>query len=358
MPETIEIKQKSEAGIGRKILTIGIVVILIALGFLVGFSVGKGMIFLEDSRIALVNREKKTSVDFGLFWQVWDIINEKYSGKSDYQKMVYGAIEGMVGALNDPYSIFMDPDMTKEFMGSLDGSFGGIGAEVAIRKDQLTVVAPLKGSPAMKAGLRAGDVILAINDEDTAEMSLGKAVSLLRGEPGTEVRVLIQRNGRRTAFEVKIKRDTIQVESVTYEKKANRIAYVEFARFGDDTEEKFSQIADQIQKDGCKKVILDFRNNPGGYLDTAVAIVDLFLDEDIIVKERFGDGTSKVFKGEKGTKFSRDFKIVVLINKGSASASEIVAAALKDYDMAYIIGEKSFGKGTCLLYTSPSPRDS
>ncbi|MFC1651881.1 S41 family peptidase [Patescibacteria group bacterium] len=344
MPETIEIKNSPRAGFSKKIFVIVLMVILISLAFGAGFGIGKGILALEEGELVL-NKDKKTSVDFDLFWEIWDLADTKYSGESDYQNMVYGAIEGMVASLGDPYSVFMDPDASKEFMGSLDGSFGGIGAEVAIRKDQLTVVSPLKGSPAQKAGLRAGDIIIGIDDLDASDMTLSRSVSLMRGEPGTKVSLLVTRNGLRNPIEITVERATIEIESVTYEVKDGNIAYVEVARFGDDTTQKFKEITDEIVKSEAKKMIIDFRDNPGGYLDAAVDVCDFFLEEGAIVKEKFGDGSTKVFEATKGAKL-KDLEIVVLINKGSASGSEIVAAALNDYDKGYLIGETTFGKGT------------
>jgi carboxyl-terminal processing protease len=344
MPETIEIKQKTEGSTARRVLTTAIIVVIIGLAFLAGFGIGRGILSLQDGQIA-INRETPKNVDFDLFWEVWDLVEEKYSGKSEYRNMVYGAIEGMIGALDDPYSVFMDPDASKEFMANLDGSFGGIGAEVAIRKDQLTVVSPLKGSPAKEAGLRAGDVIVAIDDKDTSEMSLSEAVSLMRGEPGTKLTLIVTRSSQRDPLKIAITRAKIEIESISYEVKPGNIAYLEVARFGDDTTDKFKEAVDQIADKGIKKVIVDLRDNPGGYLDSAVELTDFFLEEGIIVKEKFGDGSTKVFEASKGAKL-KNFQIVILINKGSASGSEIVAGALQDLKKAYLIGETSFGKGT------------
>ncbi len=344
--DTIELNEQHGRGTGKKIFTIILVTIFIAVAFGAGFGIGKGILKIEGGKPVLTGMDNdKDDVDFGLFWEIWDLVDEKYNGNSDYQNMIYGSIEGMISSLSDPYSVFMDPDTTKEFMGDLDGSFGGIGAEVSLTKDQLTIVSPLKGSPAEKAGIKAGDLIMAIDGEDTSDMTLGKAVSLMRGDPKTEVVLTIIRESADKPLKIKIIRDVVEIESIKYELKKNKIAYVELARFADDTTRKFDEAIEKMKKDGAKKMVLDLRNNPGGYLDTAVEIVDFFLEDGVVVKEEFGDGSKKTFEATKGAKLD-GFEIVILINKGSASGSEIVAGALKDYDKAYLIGETSFGKGS------------
>ncbi|OGH88527.1 MAG: hypothetical protein A3J93_04480 [Candidatus Magasanikbacteria bacterium RIFOXYC2_FULL_42_28] len=302
---------------------------------------------IDIAKVINLNRalNKSDSVDFNEFWNVWDKVKQKYVKQpADETNMFYGAITGMVASLGDPYSIYMPPQMAGEFAKSLTGEFSGIGAEIGVKEEQLVVVAPLPGSPAELAGLRAGDKILGIDNVDTYGMDTFTAVMKIRGEAGTEVMLLIAHNGFKKAEEIKIIRATINVPAILYEKK-NDVAYLRVMQFDEDTTSQLNQSIKKIQKDGLKKVILDLRNNPGGYLDAAIEMASEWVADGAVVSEKFSDGRENIHYSE-GAHRLNGLKTVVLVNGGSASASEIVAGALQDYGLATIMGEKTYGKGS------------
>lgn len=293
------------------------------------------------------NDQEPKEVDFSLFWQVWNTIEEKFTnGTLDRQKMIYGAISGMVESLGDPYTAFMTPDEAREFDQEMEGKFEGIGAEIGIRGDRLTIVAPLAGSPAERAGLKAKDIILKINDEDAVEMTLMEAVAKIRGTKGTNVTLKIMREGAQEPFDVNITREEITVKSVEWEVRGDKIALIEISRFGDDTEEAFKSAVAEILLTSPRGLILDLRNNPGGYLDTAVNLASEFIPkkEVVAMEELAGGKRDKFFS--RGPVRLAGIPTVVLVNEGSASASEILAGALQDYGIAKLVGKKTFGKGS------------
>ncbi|HHX58387.1 MAG TPA: S41 family peptidase [Candidatus Moranbacteria bacterium] len=304
-----------------------------------------------DPRGIFENTEKgkPEKVDFGLFWEAWKKMDNKFIGQKeldDSQARVYGAIRGMVGALDDPYSGFMDPKETKEFNLEMNGSFEGIGAELGMKDGFLTVVAPIEGTPAEKAGLRSGDKILKINDELTTDFTTDEAVQRIRGKRGTEVSLTVVRNGEGRTKEIKIIRDKIEIKSVIYEQLENRIAYLKIIKFADDTDNEFDKAVAQIIADGSKGILLDVRNNPGGYLGTAVEIAAEFVPRgEAIVWEEGRDGKKKSYEALGQSSLGK-LPVVVLINEGSASASEIIAGALRDLRQSKLVGMKSFGKGS------------
>jgi len=305
---------------------------------------------LADPKDVLRGTEKNKpeKVDFSIFWDAWREIDKKYvdEEKLDPQKMVYGAIKGMVQALGDPYSSFMDPEETKEFDINIEGSFEGIGAELGMKDDVLTVIAPIEGMPAEKAGLRAGDKILKINGEMTTDMAIDEAVKKIRGPKGTVVTLTIVRNGDSKTQEIKITRAKIELRSVYYEKKEGNIAYIRISQFTEDTAKEFNKETTKAIADGCQGIVLDVRNNPGGFLSVAVEIASKFIPKgEIVVWEQGRDGSRNAFKAIGGDSLS-EMPVVVLINEGSASASEILAGALRDVKHVKLIGEKSFGKGS------------
>jgi carboxyl-terminal processing protease len=292
--------------------------------------------------------EQPSGVDFGLFWEAWNILNEKYvdASKLDQQKMIYGAISGMVKALGDPFSSFMDPEESKQFSQELEGTFDGIGIEIGMKNDILTVISPLEGSPAEKAGLRAGDKILKIGDKLTTDMTIDEAVSEIRGPKGTEIALTILHEKSNDPVNVKITRDQINVKSVKLEWKDNGIAVVKISKFGDDTVSGMNQAASQIVSQKAKGVVLDLRNNPGGYLEAAVDVSSNFVPKGrTIVSEEERDGGKKDYTA-RGGDILGNLPVVVLVNGGSASASEITAGALRDDLGAPLVGEKTFGKGS------------
>ena len=293
------------------------------------------------------NDQKPKEIDFSLFWQVWNTIEEKFTnGPLDHQKMIYGAISGMVKSLGDPYTAFMTPDEAREFDQEMEGKFDGIGAEIGIRNDHLTVVAPLSGSPAERAGLKAKDIILKINNEDTVEMNLLEAVAKIRGDKGTNVTLQIMREGVKEPFDVTVTREEITVKSVNWKVRSDKIAVIEISRFGDDTEEAFKSAVVQILLASPRGLILDLRNNPGGYLDTAVSLASEFIPKkEVVAMEEFAGGKRDKFFSEGPTRLA-GIPTVVLVNEGSASASEILAGALQDYGIAKLVGKKTFGKGS------------
>ena len=323
--------------------------------FCVGLGVGSLITTIDEGQSNSKIQEAKQLLgdkshpDFNLFWEVWNDVKKDHVGQpGDEDKILYGAIAGIVNGLDDPYSMYFTPEQSKEFMDEINGEFEGIGAEVAIKNEQLVVVSPIPDSPAMKAGIQPGDAILLIDDADTQEMSLNEAVTKIRGAKGTSVKLLLQR-GSEAPFELTIARDRIHVDSVTAETLTvgdKRIAHITINQFNNDTYTLFSSIASQIAIDRPDGIVLDLRNNPGGYLDAAVDVLSEFVDDDTpVVYERKSDGKDIPYT-TKGSPALAGFSTVVLMNAGSASASEIVAGALQDYKKATVIGTTSFGKGT------------
>jgi len=290
-------------------------------------------------------------IDFSLFWEAYHKLQEKFvdKGKFDIQKMIYGAISGMVKSLGDPYTVFFPPEETKRFEEDVKGVFEGVGMEIGIKKGQLQVIAPLEGTPAQKAGLRSGDKILKINDTETSDLTIDEAVDLIRGPKGTEVTLTIFREEWKKTKEIKLMRDVIEVPSLKREIKeidGQKIAYIQLYQFSENASFDFRKAAIEILTSPAQKIILDLRNNPGGYLEVAQDITGWFLEKGkIVVIEDFGQGNEQEYKAQGPGTFS-DYKVVILINQGSASASEILAGALRDNRGILLIGEKSFGKGS------------
>jgi carboxyl-terminal processing protease len=287
-------------------------------------------------------------LDFSLFWETYHKLQEKFVDKTkiDTQKIIYGAISGMVKSLEDPYTAFFNPEETKKFLEDVKGVFEGIGIYIDIKKGQLQVISPLEGTPADLAGLRAGDKILKINDTSTDDLSIDEAVSLIKGPKGTEVTLTIFREEWEKPKEIKIVRDVIEVPSLKWEIKEGDIVYLKIYQFFEKASLDFQMAAIEILRSPSRKIILDLRNNPGGYLEVAQDIAGWFLEPDqLVVIEDFGNGEKNEYKSEGGGQFL-DYKIVVLINEGTASGSEILAGALRDNRGILLIGEKSFGKGS------------
>ncbi|MBU2037236.1 S41 family peptidase [Patescibacteria group bacterium] len=337
----------------KKILYLIIGLILIAASFSGGYWYGQNNRPAIERVIGLQNLEqnKVSAVDFDIFWDTWVRVQEKFvnRAKLDYQKMVYGAIAGMLSSLEDPYTIFMTPEENKDFSQSLQGNLEGIGAEVGMRKGMVTVISPLAESPAMKAGLKAGDKILKVGEKITAGLTIDEAVNLIRGPKGTEVLLTIARDGWSETKEFKIIRAVINIPVVKLEMKPvgeKDIAYLALYHFTDNSYLEFQKAAQEILTSKASGIILDLRNNPGGYLESAVDIASWFLTSDqVVVTEDYGNGKKKEHKS-RGINKLGSYPAVILINQGSASASEILAGALRDNKRNKLVGEKSFGKGS------------
>jgi len=309
------------------------------------------------------------NVDFSLFWDVWGRLLKYYidAPNIDTQKMVWGAITGAVNSLEDPYTVFLPPKENKEFKEDLGGSFEGIGAQLGLQEGRIIIIAPLKGTPAERAGLKPFDWILKVDGEETTNWTITQAVTKIRGTKGTSVKLSILHEKAEKPEELTIVRDGILVPSVEYwikpintiteisgstssaRLKTDTVAYLKLSRFGDRTNEEWlkavADIASNWKSKGVKGLVFDLRNNPGGYLDGSVFIASEFLKSGLVVTQTNSDGTKQEYQVDrKGQLF--DIPLVVLINKGSASASEIVAGALRDYSRGTIIGETSFGKGS------------
>jgi carboxyl-terminal processing protease len=299
--------------------------------------------FIENK---LPNLDNK--IDFSLFWKVWDLVRQKHIAKNslDAQNMVYGAINGMLKATGDPYSYFFSPEESKSFSQDIQGSFEGIGAELGIKDSILTVIAPLEDSPAQKAGLMAGDKILKIDSKVSADLSIDEAVDMVRGKKGTSVKLTIVRTGEQETRDITITRNIIEIKSVKIDFKDNDIAHVKIIKFGENTAREFSDAANQIIAKSSKGIVLDLRNDPGGLLDKAVDVASKIIPKNrIVVTEEDSQGDKQSLKTTGGDKLS-NIPMVVLINEGSASASEILAGALRDNLNITLIGNKSFGKGS------------
>ncbi len=288
-------------------------------------------------------------IDFSLFWEAYHKLQEKFvNGKEfDQREMIYGAISGMVKSLGDPYTVFLNPDETKRFVEDVKGSFEGVGMEIGMRKGQLQVIAPLEGTPAQKAGLRAGDKIMKVDDTLTADLTIDEAVDLIRGPKGSKVTLTIYREDWETTKEIEIERAVIEVPSLKWEIIEDSIAYVKIYHFTAKASLDFDMAAIEILASPAQKIILDLRNNPGGYLEVAQDIAGWFLERgDTITIEDFGEKEEEKIYPSQGPARLTEYPLVVLINQGSASGSEILAGALRDNRSIKLIGEASFGKGS------------
>ncbi len=323
---------------------------------------------------AVINSENisGSTVDFSLFWIVWKKLSQTYIDKAslDTQKMVYGAITGMVSALDDPYTMFLPPKDNKDFKEELGGQFEGIGAQLGIKDNTIMVVAPLKDNPAEKAGIKAGDYILKVDGEETTGWTVAQAVTKIRGPRGTKVTLTILHEKESKTSEIEIVRNTINVASVdswiktptdikeisgTTEMQklvgsSNKVAYIRLSRFGDRTNDEWDKAVDEVsmayKKDSSiKGLVFDLRNNPGGYLEGAVYIGSEFISSGNVVSQQNSNGTKEEYPVMHKGKLL-DIPVVVLVNKGSASAAEIVAGALRDFNRGKLVGEVTFGKGS------------
>jgi len=322
-------------------INISFLIIGLAVVFIAGFFIGKISVVCKFC--------PPEEIDFSLLWEAWHKLEENYVNpeRLDHQKMVYGAISGMVKSIDDPYTLFFSPEETKKFLDDISGSFEGIGIEIGIRKGQLQVIAPLEGTPAQEAGVRAGDKIIKIGETLTMDLTIEEAVSLIRGPKGTEVTLTIMRDEWDTPKEFKIKRDTIEIPSMKWELKENNIAYIKLYHFSEKSHLDFQKLALEILNSSADRIILDLRNNPGGYLERAQNIAGWFLERNqTVVIEDFGSGGKQEIYKAKGNSQLKDFPLVILINQGSASASEILASALRDNRGVKLIGETSYGKGS------------
>lgn len=370
---------KKASSIITYLLTIGV-------SFLLGMGVGYDNRPEIEKVTELKNKEPfaATQVDFAPFWTTWNLINEKYvDGKiaengttgtttkkvpTDDEK-VWGAISGLVGSLGDPYSVFMPPEQASNFQNEINGTFEGVGMELGIKDGVITVVAPLEGTPAKRAGVQAGDKVVSIEDKSTFGMSTEEAVHLIRGKKGTQVKLTFVREGEPEPIEIKITRDTIDMPTIqlgsgkTKDGKIIRgnnagdglrddgVFVIRLFNFSASSADLFREALRKFILSGSDKLLLDLRGNPGGYLEAAVDMASWFLPPDkVVVSEEFGKNSTMENRVHKSRGYNifrpEALKMSILVDRGSASASEILAGALREHGIAKLVGEKTFGKGS------------
>ncbi len=338
----------------KKTIFLGLTVALLAAIFIAGIYLGYTNRPAIQKVTALFNKEpaiqiqSAQSIDFAPFWAAWNAIETKYVGRGnlDRQNMVWGTIEGMAKSLDDPYSVFFPPKEAELFITSVKGEFSGVGMEIGMRDKTLTIIAPLKDTPAYRAGLKAGDKILKINGTSTSDMAVDEAVFMIRGERGTSVTVNIFREGEKQSRDVKLIRDVINIPVVDTKKKEDGIFIISLYNFSENSPDYFRTALREMIGSGSDKLILDLRGNAGGYLEASVDIASWFLPAGKIVAiEDFGDNKQENYRS-KGYDIFKNFPFVVLVDQGSASSAEILAVALQDHKIATLIGQKTFGKGS------------
>ncbi len=332
-----------------------IALLTLALVFYGGFAYGRGYKTDEEKLAGIINKtDSMNNVDFASFWKAWNAINDKFissvstsTERASDQTRVYGAISGMVASLGDPYTVFFPPVEAKSFGEQISGQIEGVGMEVGMKDGVLTVVAPIKGTPAYNAGVKPGDKILKINDVVTNTLNGDSAVKLIRGKKGTAVRLTLFREGVKEPFELSIVRDVINMPTVDTEKKGD-VFIIRLYSFSAISPDLFRNALREFMMSGTNKLILDLRGNPGGYLEAAQDMASWFLPTGkVIVSEDFKDKSkNQVFRSKGYNIFNDKLKFVILIDGGSASASEILAGALHEHGVAKLVGAKSFGKGS------------
>ncbi len=324
--------------------------------FYTGFHAGKVSVRQGITGVNNMELGQPASVDFSPFWKAWNIINEKYvpantsssSPEVDNQAKVWGAIEGLAASLGDPYTVFFPPVESEMFESDIRGNFEGVGMEILSQDGAITVIAPLKGSPAEKAGIISGDRIISIDGKETSDMTTEEAVKLIRGPRGETVNLTIFRASSQEPFEVSIKRDVIDIPTINTRQLDNGIFMIELYSFSANSPSLFRGALREFIESGSDKLILDLRGNPGGYLEAAIDMASWFLPSGkVVVREDFGSrNEEKVYRSKGYDIFNDNLDFVILVDGGSASASEILAGALSEHDKAILVGSQTFGKGS------------
>ncbi|MBI2551268.1 S41 family peptidase [Candidatus Uhrbacteria bacterium] len=339
----------------RALLLVGLLLV-----GLVSFEFGSYWGRQEEARASVpvgeqtvVNRDvppgTEADLDFQQFWEVWNLVKETfYKQPVSDQDLYYGAVKGMVAGAKDDYTVFFDPEEAKMFTEQIEGSFVGIGAEIGLKDEQLVVIAPLPGTPAEKAGILSGDNILQIDDVDTRGMSVEEAVKRIRGEAGTIVKLTVGREGEDDSLTIAITRQKIVVDSVHFAMDDKGIMTIGISTFNHDTTSLFQKAVQEALSKNAKGIILDLRGDPGGLLETAIQVASAWVGREVVVVEKSQESTQPY--GGVGAAQLQGIPTVVLVNGGSASASEIVAGALQDYGYARVVGEQTFGKGSVQNY--------
>lgn len=322
--------------------------VVLSLTFNLGVKSGKTkQVQLTETSLTL------NGVDFSPFWKTWSILNERFvqasttAATSTDQEKVWGAIEGLTAAFGDPYTVFLPPEEKSLFEDDIRGTFGGVGMEIGIKDNVLTVIAPLPNTPATRAGIRAGDKIIKINDTLTADLPTDEGVKRIRGEVGTAVRLTLIR-GDSAPFEIEVVREVINVPIINTKLLPNKVFVITLYNFSAPSTNAFRQAVREFVNAKTDKLVIDLRNNPGGYLEAAVDMASWFLPQGkvVVVEDRRGHGEGQVYRSKGYNIFNDKLKMVILVNRGSASAAEILAGALSEYGQGILVGEKTFGKGS------------
>lgn len=348
-------------------------IVTLLFGFAGGFIVERQLVVHGTSNALVGQAPPPSDVDFSPVWKAWKVVDEKFvpasvasttkvatttAGRN--QERVWGMIGGMASALGDPYTFFLPPQQNTDFNQDMSGSFDGVGMEIAVKNEVLTVVSPLKGNPAEKAGVKSGDKILKINGESTKGMDVGVAVSKIRGKKGTFVKILFMRDGWPEAKELSIERDVIVVPIVNTKKLPGGVFVISVATFTSSAPDLFRNALREFANSGGNKLILDLRGNPGGYLEAAVNMASWFLPAGkVVVTEDYNGHSANIIHRSQGYDvFTSNLKMVILVDKGSASASEILSDALRFYGKAKLIGTNTFGKGSVQELVEITPETS
>lgn len=327
--------------------TLKYTVTIIGLLILVGLSFGSGFGLARFTTAAPLAPRIESPDYFKVFWEAWGITQQNFVDPKalDPLRMTRGAIKGMLDSLGDPHTGYVDPQLYKFEQSDLEGAFDGIGAQVGIQNRRLTVIAPMEGSPAEKAGIRPGDLILQIDGKDTTGMSVAEAVSKIRGQRGTKVKLSLLHEGDKRPTEVEIVRDQIKLPSTSRKILPGNIGYVRLAFFSEKVKDELKPVLESLVKGQVDGLVLDLRNNPGGLLDETISVASQFIKQGVVAYQVDKDGKKTEYPVRPGG-IATDIPMVVLVNKGSASASEILAGAIQDSGRAVVIGEETFGKGS------------
>ncbi len=329
-----------------------IIILLISVGLVAsGFALGRYQPIVPTEQqagtgsISLSTASQPSQLNFGLFWEAWDKVTSRFFGETADTQLIEGAIQGMVGSLGDPYTTYLDPEAAKELGDGLQGIFSGIGAEIGVKDRRLVVIAPLVDSPAAKAGLKSEDEIQKIDSQAVGDLSFTEAIRKIRGKDGTQVILTVLHSGQTEPVEIAVTRGQIVVKSVASSVRPDNFGYLKVSAFHEDTAKLVGEALAHFTQEQVQGVILDLRGNPGGLLDQGIDVASYFLTDGVVVKQKAKDGQVKTFSVSLRATAPK-LPLVVLIDKGSASASEIVAGALQDHERAILIGETSFGKGS------------